>query len=175
MTNSGMESSEKPTLIEAWTDGASTGRVGPGGWAYVMVVTVPESSKKLRVEDSGGGAKTTNQRMEMIGAIMALKQAGSGDQVRIYSDSAYLINGMSQQWWKKWKENNWRNSRGVAVANADLWKMLVNLEMVPMSVEWIKVKGHLKLPKTESDGNNARADKLAVAAKHRTIKEASKK
>lgn len=157
--------SEKSWLIEAWTDGSSKGVVGPGGWAYVMTV-----NGKFVVQDSGPAKKTTNQRMEMMAAIMALRQcvdlegqASAGWRVKIHSDSAYLINGMTERWYEKWETNGWRNAQGRAVKNRDLWEMLAKLQR-SLDAEWVKVKGHIRNPKNISQERNSRADAMANAA-----------
>lgn len=147
-------------LIECWTDGASSGKVGPGGWSYVLAV-----DGKFVLEDSGHVLKTTNQRMEMIAAVVALGQAGHDDRVIIYSDSAYLVNGMNDRWIDNWKRNGWKNRNGDPVKNRDVWERLDALVNKLHSVEWVKVKGHVKNVKTQSELRNHRADFLAVEAK----------
>lgn len=147
--------------IEAWTDGASTGKVGPGGWGYVLTI-----NGKTILEEMGGSLKTTNQRMEMIAAVMALKQAEGmrGVTFKIHSDSAYLINAMTERWYEKWQTNGWRTGQGEPVKNKEIWEELVLLNE-NMQIEWIKVKGHVRNAKTLSDMRNATADALAVRAK----------
>lgn len=151
--------SENGWLVEAWTDGSSQGVVGPGGWAYVMAV-----NGRFAVQDKGPAKKTTNQRMEMMAAIMALRQCSPEWRIRILSDSAYLINGMQQRWYEKWEHNGWINAQGDAVKNRDLWEMLAEFQR-SLQPEWVKVKGHVKNPKNISQERNARADGLATAAK----------
>lgn len=146
---------------EAWTDGSSTGRVGPGGWGVVVVGPNGEE------ERSGGAPITTNNRMEMMAALVVLRAAPEGSHVVIHSDASYLVNTMRQEWFLSWEENGWRNSRKKPVSNRDLWEKLIAAQTRHQVVEWVKVRGHVRLPKNESQANNARADRLAVAAKKR--------
>lgn len=146
-----------------WTDGSSTGAVGPGGWGVVAII-----DGEL-FELSGGAKRTTNQRMEMISALVALRRAPDESVVYVHSDSAYLVNGMRQKWYVKWKSNGWRNSGKKRVKNRDLWLLLIEEEERHERVEWVKVKGHVKVVSTDSHRYNARADQLAVEAKQREI------
>lgn len=118
--------------MDIYTDGACLGNPGPGGWAWVC------SDGR---SDSGGEAHTTNQRMELMAVIQALRANSSG--VVIVSDSTYVINCFRDAWWKKWIKNGWRNSKGEPVANSDLWRELVPLVTegaAPVDFRW--VKGH---------------------------------
>lgn len=92
-------------------------------------------------ELSGFEPHTTNQRMELTAAIKGLEQLKERTRVRLYSDSAYLINGFTLGWIDNWQKNGWRNSRGDPVSNSDLWKALIELSR-KHEIEWIKVKGH---------------------------------
>lgn len=105
------------------------------------------------VEISGHVANTTNQKMELRAAIEALKRLEHPTQVRLHSDSAYLINGMNQQWYLRWERNGWKNAKRKPVENSDLWRELVELSRYH-SVEWRKVKGHAGI------GANERCDAL---------------
>ncbi|NLM48202.1 MAG: ribonuclease HI [Epulopiscium sp.] len=137
---------------EIYTDGACSNNqaqgLQAGGWAAVFV-----NGEEL----SGGDRATTNNRMEMKAVIEALKNTPPGAHVKIYSDSAYIINCFNQKWIDKWEKNGWMTSSNKAVENKDLWLEIRQLEK-ERKVEWIKVKGH--------SGNpwNERADQLAVAA-----------
>lgn len=150
--------------IRAWTDGASVGAIGPGGWGVVAIV-----DDEL-FEFSGGARRTTNQRMEMIAALVALRRCPDESDVAIHSDSAYLVNGMRQKWYAKWQSNGWRNSAKKPVKNRDLWLLLIDEEARHRRVEWVKVKGHVENVSTESHRYNARADHLAVEAKQRELR-----
>lgn len=137
---------------EAYTDGACSNNQGsggqPGGWGVVFL-----DGRQF----SGYDKSTTNNRMEMTAAIEALEQIPSGCEIKLYSDSAYLINAFLQKWLVNWQRNGWKTSKGTPVENQDLWKRLIKLEN-ERKVKWIKVKGH-----SDNKWNNI-ADKLAVDA-----------
>ncbi|GAA0377273.1 ribonuclease HI [Bacillus horti] len=137
--------------IEIYTDGACSGNPGPGGWAAVLLYG--EHVKEL----SGGHEHTTNQRMELQAAISALDALKAPCDVKLYSDSAYMVNCFQQNWHVKWVANGWKNSKGKPVENQELWKQLLTLTDTH-KVEFIKVKGH-----ADNKWNN-RCDELAVAA-----------
>jgi 6-phosphofructokinase 1 len=100
---------------------------------------------------------TTNQRMELQAAVEALKQVPVGSRVRLHSDSAYLVNCFNQSWMDRWLKNGWRNAKGEAVENRDLWEELLELSS-KREVQWVKVKGH------STDQDNNHADLLAREA-----------
>ena len=100
------------------------------------------------VEISGYETDTTNKKMELRAAIEGLGYLEQPSQVRLYSDSAYLINGMNQEWHLKWEQNGWKTANKKPVKNADLWKEFVRLSR-HHTVEWIKVKGHAGIPANE--------------------------
>ncbi len=137
--------------VDIYTDGACSGNPGPGGWAAVLIYG--EHMKEL----SGGHAHTTNQRMELTAAIEALKALKEPCKVKLYSDSAYMVNCFQQKWYEKWQQNGWKNSQGQPVENKDLWTQLLSLTHTHQ-VAFIKVKGH-----ADNKWNN-RCDQLAVAA-----------
>ncbi len=138
--------------IVIYTDGACSGNPGPGGWGAVLF-----SGDHVK-ELSGGEAHTTNQRMELMAVIGALKALKVTDwEVEVFSDSAYLVNAFRQKWLDKWQTNGWKNSKKEAVANQDLWMELLDLtgrNRVTMK----KVKGHA------GDEHNERCDELARQA-----------
>jgi len=136
-------------LVDVYTDGACSGNPGPGGWAAVIVFG------QIEKEISGGEALTTNNRMELMAAIEALKQLNKPCRVRLHSDSAYLINAFTQGWIDSWKRNGWKNSTRQTVSNIDLWQQLDALS-AKHKIEWIKVKGH------SGHEYNERCDVLAV-------------
>lgn len=146
-------------LIELYTDGAcSQNGSWDGGWAYVAVRDGEEESY-----ESGFLKNTTNNVMEMTAFINALKHVSqySGWNIKVYSDSAYILNCFSQKWYVKWKQNGWMNAKKEPVANKELWiDLFFYYDFVSKKnkIELIKVKGH--------SGNqfNERADQLAVAA-----------
>jgi ribonuclease HI len=136
-------------MIEVFTDGACQGNPGPGGWAWAIA---PEGV----VFGSGGAKHTTNQRMEMTAVLEALRTV-EGDAITIVSDSTYVVHCFRDRWYVKWQSNGWKNSKKEPVANADLWKPLIELvlERAP-AFRW--VKGHSGNPMNEL------VDRLAVAA-----------
>jgi len=139
----------KPT-VEAFTDGACSGNPGPGGWGVVLRYGGREK------ELAGGEAATTNQRMELIAAIEALRALKRPCRVRVHSDSKYVVQGMTE-WIHHWKRNGWRNTNKKPVANAELWRELDRLA-AKHEVEWKWVKGHA------GHAGNERADELARRA-----------
>lgn len=144
--------------VVIYTDGACSGNPGPGGWGAILMYG--EHRKEL----SGGEKLTTNNRMELTASIEALQALKEPCKVKLYSDSAYLVNGFRQGWIDNWQRNGWRNSRNEPVENQDLWKRLLEL-LERHSVEFIKVKGH-----SDNEWNN-RCDELAREAIQRLIKE----
>ncbi len=134
--------------IEIYTDGACSGNPGPGGWAAVLLYG------KHRKEISGFEKDSTNQRMEVKAAIEALKSLKEPCSVRIYSDSAYLVNAFQKNWFAAWQRNGWVTSNKTLVVNQDLWREIIELSK-KHKVEWIKVKGH-----SDNELNN-RCDELA--------------
>ena len=148
-------------MFEVYTDGATTGNGkanAPGGWAYVIL-----RDGVLIAQDSGGEIGTTNQRMELTAALNACREVEKMDafaQVRIYSDSAYLVNCWKQNWWRAWLANGWKNSKKQPVANDDLWMGLIPFfQKVPNGYDFVKVAGHQGVIWNEY------VDKLAVRAK----------
>lgn len=137
--------------VDVYTDGACSGNPGPGGWAAVLTYGTTEK------EISGGEKQTTNQRMEMMAVYQALHHLKEPCSVVIYSDSAYVVNCFKQKWYVSWRKNGWKNSKGDAVQNRDLWEMLLG-EVERHQVKFDKVKGHAGVEMNE------RCDELARAA-----------
>ena len=134
-----------------YTDGACSGNPGPGGYGIIL------KHGSLTKEQSGGFKRTTNNRMEIIAAIIGLESLKAPCKVSIYSDSQYLVKAMNEGWARRWKANSWkRNSKDKAV-NPDLWDRLLKLCDVH-KVEFIWVRGHNEHPENE------RCDKLATTA-----------
>ena len=131
-----------------YTDGACSGNPGPGGWGAILMY---KDSKK---EISGGNKNTTNNIMEMTAVIEALKLLKHPCKVKLYSDSAYVINAFLQNWTKNWIKNNWKTSDKKDVKNKELWLELIELTKIH-KVTFHKVKGH-----ADNDLNN-RCDELA--------------
>ncbi len=139
---------EKRKNIEIYTDGACSGNPGIGGWAAVL--TYNKNMKEI----SGGNENTTNNRMELLAVIEALKAIKEPCIVKIYSDSAYVVNAFLNDWISSWQKNNWKNSSKEEVKNIDLWNELLILAK-KHNVKFIKVKGH-----SNNELNN-RCDELA--------------
>jgi ribonuclease HI len=146
--------SERPH-VELYTDGACSGNPGPGGWAYILRHRASNSER----EDSGGEARTTNNRMELMAVIRGLTALTRPSRVDVYSDSQYVLNGL-ESWMDGWKKKGWRTASKAPVKNRDLWERLDELRQEhELSYHWIR--GHNEHPENE------RADKLAVAARDR--------
>jgi ribonuclease HI len=145
----------------AYTDGASSGSRGPGGYGAVLM-------RQGRTEEiSGSEQYTTNLRMEITAACVALETIEKDRAVTVYSDASYLVNCMRRGWYSKWRENGWLrlNYRNEPVANRDLWERLLRATRRHQEVRWRKVRGHSKTQGPHKSGND-RADELAVAAKN---------
>jgi len=143
---------EDSTDIVIYTDGGSINNPGPGGYGAVIV----DGGRKREL--SGGYRLTTNNRMEMMAAIVALREvADRTEAIHLYSDSSYLVNGFSKGWVKKWQANGWKKSDDQDVVNMDLWHELIKLT-AGSNVNFHWVKGHA--------GNvlNERCDRLAVTS-----------
>lgn len=137
--------------IEIYTDGACSGNPGPGG--YGVVLLYGEHMKEL----SGAFDNTTNNRMEILAAIVGLESLKRPCKVTIYSDSQYLVNAMTKGWLDKWQRNNWMRNKSERAKNVDLWKRLLDA-VSGHQVDWVWVKGH-----ANNEMNN-RCDQLAVSA-----------
>lgn len=136
--------------VEIYTDGACSGNPGPGGWGAILVF---EGREK---ELSGGEAVTTNNRMELSGAIEALRALKEPCRVTLTSDSKYLVDAVTKGWAKKWKSNGWRKPDKSPALNPDLWDTLLSL-LERHEVTFVWVKGHAGHP------YNERCDRLATA------------
>jgi ribonuclease HI len=134
-----------------YTDGACSGNPGPGGWGAVIF-----DSENKQKNISGREENTTNNRMELSAAIMALQEVNTNSEIIIYTDSTYVKNGITE-WVLKWKENGWKNSNKESVKNKDLWEKLVNL-CEQNTINWKWVKAHA------SNKYNNLADELATKA-----------
>ena len=134
-------------VVEIYSDGACRGNPGPGGWGALLRANGAEK------ELYGGEAATTNNRMELMAAIRALEALKRPSRVKLYTDSIYVMKGISQ-WIHDWKKRGWKTADKKPVKNEDLWRQL---EAVAgkHEVEWHWVKGHAGHPENE------RADALA--------------
>ncbi|MDR0403734.1 MAG: ribonuclease HI [Treponema sp.] len=160
-----------PELV-IYTDGGCSGNPGPGGWAYVILGPVtetpdgkPGSGLEIRAESSGGEPQTTNNRMELLAVIEALKETklllsivkdNATARISVYTDSQYVQKGITQ-WIENWKRNAWKTSGKQPVKNRDLWMELDSLSR-NLPLDWRWVKGHA--------GNeyNERCDSMAQNA-----------
>ncbi|MDB9743193.1 ribonuclease HI [Pelagibacteraceae bacterium] len=134
-----------------YTDGACSGNPGPGGWGAVIF---DEKEKQYNI--SGNVKNTTNNRMELMAPIMALKKIKSMSNVMIFTDSTYVKNGITE-WIKKWEKNGWKSSSKKPVKNKDLWIKLNDL-CQKNKVQWKWIKGH------SNNKYNNLADDLATEA-----------
>ncbi|WP_102108426.1 ribonuclease HI [Oceaniglobus roseus] len=142
-----------PEII-AYTDGACSGNPGPGGWGALLIAKDGDTVLKQR-ELKGGEPETTNNRMELLGAINALESLSRPSRITIVTDSAYVKNGVTS-WIHGWKRNGWRTSQKKPVKNEDLWKR-IDAAQSRHDVTWEWIKGHAGHPENE------RADELARA------------
>jgi len=138
-------------LVQLYTDGACSGNPGPGGWGVIL------KYKGIEKELSGGEARTTNNRMELLAVISGLEALKEPCRVELYSDSKYIIDAIQQRWVYKWAANNWMRNKKEPALNPDLWqRLLALLQRHDVQLHW--VKGHAGHPENE------RCDALAVAA-----------
>lgn len=145
--------SDLPT-VEIFTDGACKGNPGPGGWGAVLRFRGKDGDKEREL--SGGETPTTNNRMEMMAAIEALKALKRPCHVILTTDSNYVRDGITK-WIFGWQKNGWKTADKKPVKNAELWQELLTA-IRPHRVEWKWVKGHAGHPENE------RADRLASDA-----------
>ena len=140
--------------VEIYTDGACSGNPGPGGWGAIL--TAGTHRKELK----GGEEHTTNNRMELMGAISALEALKGPSNVQLHTDSKYVQQGISQ-WIHGWKRNGWKTADKKPVKNVDLWQRL-DAAIQTHHVKWHWVKGHA------GHHYNERCDVLAkeAASKH---------
>jgi ribonuclease HI len=149
--SAGSGSSVPDGAVIIYTDGASLGNPGPGGYGIVLI------NKGVRRELSGGYRRTTNNRMELMACIKALQALKKDDRAVLFSDSRYMINGISKGWAQRWRRNGWMRSPTQPAENADLWSELLDL-LDSRNVEFRWVRGHAGTPENE------RCDQLAVQA-----------
>ena len=132
-----------------YTDGACLGNPGPGGWAAIIFNNNSGEEKKI----FGSDLKTTNNRMELLAVIKALEELPSSSSLIIFTDSKYVINGMSS-WISNWKKKNWLSASKKPVKNKDLWMKLDEL-CKKFVIKWNWIKGH------SGDKNNEAVDEIA--------------
>lgn len=140
--------------VTIYSDGACLGNPGPGGYGTVLLFG------KHRKELSAGFRRTTNNRMELLGAIVGLESLTKPCHVALWSDSQYVIHALSKGWLDNWQKRGWRTSNKEPVKNRDLWERLL-CACEGHKIDWHWVRGHT------GDVENERCDQLAVAAANR--------
>lgn len=136
--------------VNIYTDGACSGNPGAGGWACILVYGEREK------EISGGEKETTNNRMELTAVIEGLSALKERCEVTIYSDSTYVLNGLTKGWAESWRKNGWIKGDKKPALNPDLWEKLLNLTAFH-KMNYVWVKGH------NGHDYNERCDRLAVS------------
>jgi ribonuclease HI len=143
--------SENPKKVITYTDGACLGNPGPGGYGAVLLYD------GHRKELSGGFGLTTNNRMEIMAAIVALTALKRSCEVTLYTDSQYVVNALTKGWAERWRANGWKRNKHEKAINPDLWEQLLSL-CRRHKVEFIWVRGHA------DNRENERCDLLAREA-----------
>jgi ribonuclease HI len=138
--------------VVVYTDGGATHNPGPGG--YGVVIEAPGGPHEL----SAGYRRTTNNRMELMAAIVALEWFERSTKILLHTDSRYVVDGITKGWARKWRANNWMRTKTEPALNADLWRQLLDA-CQRHEVEFRWVKGHAGIP------GNERCDQLSVAAR----------
>ena len=141
--------------VDIFCDGACSPNPGIGGWGSILVSLAHAAARK---ELSGAEPQTTNNRMELTAALMALRALKAPCEVRVFTDSQYVRNAFEERWLDKWQRTGWKTSAKQPVQNADLWQALLEQTRVHR-VQWHWVRGHA------GHVENERADALAVAAR----------
>jgi len=143
--------------VTVYTDGSARGNPdGPGGYGTILSYIDSSGTEHLR-EYSQGYKKTTNNRMELLAAIVGLEALIKPCEVTLYSDSQYLVKAFNDKWLEGWMKKGWKRGKNEPVKNVDLWKRLLRA-MEPHQVEFVWVKGHAGHPQNE------RCDVLATTA-----------
>lgn len=141
--------------VEIFTDGACSGNPGVGGWGAIL------RHKDIEKELSGGEKETTNNRMELTAVIEALKALKTVCNITLYTDSKYVMDGVTQ-WLANWKCNNWKTANKKSdVKNIDLWLQLDNL-IQKHEIRWVWVKGHNGHPENERVDALARGEVIKI-------------
>jgi ribonuclease HI len=145
---------DSPPYVVVYTDGGASPNPGLGGWAAIL--SSPAHGRDREIYGSEAG--TTNNRMELTAAVMALRALKRPCRVGLYTDSAYLRNAFAKGWLEKWQKNGWKTSNKEPVLNQDLWRELLDLSRIH-AIEWNWTKGHA------ADALNNRCDALVQKAK----------
>ncbi len=144
-------------FVEIFSDGACSGNPGPGGFGAILRCDGREK------EISGGEPHTTNNRMELLGVITALEALKYPCEVRVTTDSKYVVDGISKGWAVGWRKRGWKKSDGKPALNPDLWERLLALLEIHKT-EFVWIKGHAGHPENE------RCDRLAVSEREKFSK-----
>lgn len=152
---------ENLSKVEIYTDGCSHGNPGRGGYGVILSYQ-KESGDIYEKEISAGYENTTNNRMELLAAIIGLEALKRPCEVDLYSDSKYLVDAFNQKWINSWVKNDWNRPKTGPVKNVDLWKRLLDVKK-KHKVKFIWVKGH------NDNEKNERCDKLANQAANQQI------
>jgi len=137
--------------VTIYTDGAASGNPGPGGYGVIL------EFQGKRKELSGGYRRTTNNRMELLAAVVGLEALKERCEVTLYTDSAYLVNALNEGWAQRWRAHGWMRNKNEPALNPDLWERLLRL-CEQHEVHFVWVKGHAGHPENE------RCDQLAQEA-----------
>ena len=151
------------TKVDLYTDGASRGNPGPGGFGAILVF-VTNNGVKAEKEITEGYKNTTNNRMELMGAIVGLEALNRPCDVEIFSDSQYVIKAFNDKWIEGWIKKGWKTAGNKPVKNVELWKRLLKAAE-PHGIRWNWVKGHA------GHEENERCDTLATRAADRPVSE----
>ena len=142
-------------LVHIYCDGACSPNPGIGGWGSILVSPAHGHARR---ELSGAEPETTNNRMELTAALMALRALKAPCQVQLFTDSQYVRNAFQEKWLDRWQRTGWKTAAKQPVQNADLWQALLTQTQVHQ-VTWNWVRGH------SGHVENERADAMAVAAR----------
>ncbi|MEI7638600.1 MAG: ribonuclease HI [Syntrophus sp. (in: bacteria)] len=146
-----MDFSKPVKQVRIYTDGACLGNPGPGGYGAVLLYGT------RRKELSGGFRLTTNNRMELMGAIVALQSLKTICDITLFTDSQYVVNGINKGWARRWRQLGWMRNKTEKAVNPDLWELLLNL-CERHQVKFVWVRGHA------GDSENERCDELSKQA-----------
>lgn len=139
--------------VNVYTDGSCLGNPGPGGWAAILVCRGKEKTL------SGGEAETTNNRMELLGAITAFEALKRPCEVEFCSDSKYVTDGLSKGWAESWRARGWKKSDNSPALNPELWERLLKA-VSPHKVKYVWIKGHAGHEYNERCDGLARSEAL---------------
>ena len=149
---------KKDYVVRLWADGSCLGNPGPGGWAAILEMDMPDGSVYRKEFSGHGTANSTNNSMEIAAVANGLSAIKKPCHVTVYTDSAYVVNAFTKGWIHTWTKNGWTKADKKPVENIALWKSLLAHTNTMKSVEFVHIAGHA------GNSNNERCDKLAKAA-----------